>query len=162
MRKTRRYIFLSQGKVAIVDWDDFDSLACFKWSTHSSGYARRDIKDAKGVKRVVFMHRQVMGAGPGMSVDHRNHVLTDNRKSNLRLCTHRQNMGNQWRKTKSLSGFRGVEYCPRAHSLAKPWVARCGRKPKKTYHATAEEAARAYDKAAKAIYGEFAYQNFPE
>ena len=41
----------------------------------------------RGCKRTVFMHRQLMNAGPELEVHHKNHNSLDNRRSNLILST---------------------------------------------------------------------------
>lgn len=67
-------IRLSRGAVALVDDDEYESLTRYKWGCNSSGYAeRRARKDEfhQGQGRpTIMMHRQVIGAPPGISVDH--------------------------------------------------------------------------------------------
>lgn len=80
-------------------------------------------------------------------------------KSNLRICTQSQNNANS--RTKKLKGFKGTI---RGKGDRK-WYAMIT-KDYVRYHLggfqTEEEAARAYDAAAKKLFGEFARLNFPE
>ena len=83
-----RYIQLTRNKVAIVDDDDYESLSQNKWYCSKTGYAVR-------TNRSIRMHRVVMNAPEGLEIDHINGNRLDNRKSNLRICDHRQNTRNR-------------------------------------------------------------------
>jgi len=116
------------------------------------------------------MHRVIMDPPKGMDIDHINGNTLDNRKENLRICTRSQNSQNRKLRSDSASGYKGV-YKHKARNLKKPFEAYIGDSETSypsTKHinlgcyTTAEEAARARDKKAKELHGEFAYLNFPE
>lgn len=140
-----RELCLRDGAIAIVDASDFEWLSKYEWSLHTGGYAQRRV----GSRRI-YMHAAI--AGPHH--DHRNGNRLDNRRSNLRPATKSQNAANSRMRSDNRSGYRGVSF----HPASGLWRARvCERT---TYHATPEEAARARDAIALAMFGEFARLNF--
>ncbi|MCR5876956.1 HNH endonuclease signature motif containing protein [Phenylobacterium sp. J367] len=152
-----REIPLTKGFVAIVGDEDFDWLNKWKWHAvvPKAGfvYARRRADCA-----YVLMHRLILNADLGLVVDHISGDTLDNRRSNLRLATRRQNNANKHRVW-SAAGFRGVCHTPL--SRVRPFKAQINSQYLGQFE-TAEAAARAYDKAARELYGEFASLNFPE
>jgi len=152
-----KYISLTKGKVAIVDDEDFDQLIQWKW--HFTGYyVGRNSKVDEGHKRVILMHRQIMGE-PDCWVDHRNLNRLDNRKSNLRLATPSQSNMNKIVHKDNESGFKGVSRnFNRRGSDKKPYRARINVNGKEKHlgtFATKEEVAKAYELAAPRFHGEF-------
>lgn len=85
-----KQIQLTKGKTTTVDDADYEWLSQFSWHCHSGGYAATKIK-----QRVVLMHRLIMDTPEGMDTDHMNRDKLDNRRSNLRVCTHAENMKNR-------------------------------------------------------------------
>ena len=147
---------LTQGKVTIIDDEDFERINQFKWYAHkinNAFYARRN----KDKKNSIILHRVIMNVtDPNQTVDHINGDTLDNRKLNLRVCDKAHNNLNRNRINKNnKSGYRGVHFNKR---LSK-WVAQINISKSKHKHLgvfnTAEEAARAYDKKAKELFGEF-------
>lgn len=93
-----REIALSNGMTSLVDDEDFIRCTRFRWcvTTNKGGdpYASRGQK-INGVVKSISLSRFIMGVtNPKLVVDHINHDTLDNRKENLRVCTHRQNMQN--------------------------------------------------------------------
>lgn len=88
---------------------------------------------------------------------HINGDTLDNRKSNLRLCTHRDNMCNR-RAGGGSSAFKGV-------SRSEPgWGAQIKSHGQKLWLGTYRDevsAALVYDAKARELFGEFARTNFP-
>ena len=90
-------IKLSQNKFAIVDDENFEYLN--QWNQHAANslsgyYACKSTKiDKKFV--VTRMHRVIMKTPKGMMTDHINGNTLDNRKENLRICTHSENQRNR-------------------------------------------------------------------
>jgi hypothetical protein len=84
----------------------------------SHGYAIAHFR-REGIRRTILMHRFILGAPAGICVDHRNRNRLDNRRQNLRLVTHAQNMMNVGANRGSTSPYRGVSWNGR---LGK-WVA---------------------------------------
>lgn len=156
---------LSQKMVALVDDEDFDRVIEFRWSFSRRRSANGYAVSAVGTGRNVFMHRFILQpSDPSIIVDHINGNGLDNRRSNLRLATHSQNHANCGRRRHNTSGFKGVHFTKRRSHLECPWAAYLGALKKSRflgYFTTAEDAARAYDTAAEAFYGEFAKLNFP-
>ena len=154
-----REIPLSRGLVALVDDEDFERLSKFKWYA-SPAYAVRNGKDADGKAMQIRMHREILNAKPDQEVDHVNRNGFDNRRENLRLCSHAENVRNRSSYKNNSSGFKGVSF----HKGTGKWQARIRIDERLQHlgvHATAEEAARAYDAAAIEIHGKFASLNFP-
>lgn len=110
--------------------------------------------------KTVWLHRLVLGF-PDCDVDHIDRDRSNNLRSNLRLATHSQNLANSGPRSTNKSGYKGVSWDKR-RNLWEASITRNGRKIYIGSYADKVFAARAYDGVAKQLFGEFAYQNFPE
>jgi hypothetical protein len=105
------------------------------------------------------MHREIAGAPKGMVVDHIDGNELNNRRSNLRVCTVSQNHQNR-RRTWGRSRYKGVCFLKKRNK----WKAEIMVNRKHIHIGCfdeEEEAAKAYDKKAAELFGEFAYFNLP-
>jgi hypothetical protein len=163
---TFRLIPLSQGKYAIVDPDDYERISRHKWYTcrrNRTYYAIRGQWSPILKKRLnISMHREIIDVPEGLVADHINHNGWDNRKANLRPATPAENAQNaRYPKINTTSKYRGVWY----NKKKKRWRAVIGiNNTRKVIGNFRDEidAAKAYDKAAKHFYREFAILNFPD
>ena len=146
-------IHLTQGKYALVDEADYEWLNQWRWHI-SHGYARRNAI-INGLKTTVSMHQQLMGF-VGKDIDHINGDRLDNRRSNLRICNDMLNQRN--RKINYNKKFKGVNW----HKKIGAWQV-CIRIDKKLKHLGTFDneimAAKAYNKAARRYFGEYARLN---
>jgi hypothetical protein len=162
---------LTRGKYAIIDDRDC-GLAKFNWFASSRGYgddewtyAARDVLGKRIYLHRVILERKLGHAiKPGFVVDHIDRNPLNNRRSNLRMATHRQNSANSRRtqkKTRRLvSPYRGVYWIIEK----KLWRAQISANKKSQflgYFKSSTKAARAYDRAATKEHGQFATLNFP-
>lgn len=160
-------IELSQNKTAIVDDADYEWLSQWKWhylkNKNGIGYAVRKIGDYKGDKPKwtrFIMHREIMRPPANMEIDHINGNTVDNRRSNLRIVTRKQNRQNSRARNDRKSKYKGVIWIEQRQR----WRAYIG-DGKAIYLGSFEsemEAAKAYDKAARGRFGQYAWVNFKE
>lgn len=151
---------LTQGKVAIVDDDDFELIKKYKWCAVKSCntyYAMRiDCTNKK--RRFISMHRLIMDANSGVYVDHVNGSGLDNRKENLRVCNNSENCRNQRVRINNSSGYKGVDW----HKNLYKWRTRIMIDGKYTHlglFSCIIKAAKCYNEAAIKHYGKFAKLN---
>ncbi len=147
-------------------------LAEYRWFIDSRGYVRSTVRDRDGKTSAVMMHRLLTYATKGVVVDHINGDLLDNRRENLRVCTPAENSRNRKKHRKQdrtgipQSGFKGVQWDEfRDKPRPAPWRARIvfGGKAKCLGRFRSPiEAARAYDREAVRLHGDFARLNFPQ
>jgi hypothetical protein len=148
---------LTQGQFALVDTEDAPRLQCYKWQATKSGrtwYARRSRRLPNGKYRYVQMHRAIVNASDDVEVDHANGNGLDNRKENLRTCTHARNMAHQRKPLNNTSGYLGVA------RTGNRWIANVSGQYLGCF-LTAEDAARARDTKARELHGDYAVLNFP-
>jgi hypothetical protein len=148
---------LTQGKFALVDLQDADWLSQYKWCAGGMKDKLYAIAQVDGQK--VYMHRLIMGFPE--EVDHRNRKTLDNRRNNLRVCTHRENLLNAKLRSDNTSGYRGVSWS-KVMNKWKAHIQSHGHQTTIGYYESKESAARAYDTKAHKLHGEFASLNFPE
>lgn len=154
---------LTQGKVALMDAEDYDLVKGHRWCAHKGEktyYAQTNLKKDLGGYKTTSMHNLIMSPPEGMQADHENHNGLDNRrKLNLRLCTDRQNKMNRRPFKGSTSIYSGV-------SLFKQngkWVSKINIDFKVKhigYFHSEIEAALSYDKLARKHFKKYAYLNF--
>jgi hypothetical protein len=150
-----RTIALTKGFSTIVDDDDYEFLAQWKWHV-ANGYAAR--AGEHRTKKKVLLHRVLMDPPPPMVVDHINGDIRDNRRCNLRICTAAQNSYNRTKAKANACQFKGVY---KSHTR---WRASVQREGVQNYAGTYEtqiEAALAYDALAIKLFGAYASVNFP-
>jgi len=164
---------LTCDKFALIDDEDFERVNQYKW------YAKRP-KNKNGIwyasgcvnGETISMHRFILGLkkGDGQITDHIDDNGLNNQKSNLRKCTAQQNRQNA-RKRRNIcsSKYLGVWYfAPDSAILNEEipkiqWRAQICVNGKLKHLGTfnsEEQAALAYDLAAKKHFGEFARLNF--
>jgi hypothetical protein len=145
-----RYIPLTRNQVAIVDAADYDWLNQWNWCAQFTPktHSYRAVAWVNG--KITDMARVILGlTDPKIKADHRNHDTLDNRRQNLRPATNAENSRNmRMRKDR----FKCVR------SSGKKWTSHIGNRHLGMF-STPEEAALAYDRAAKQLHGEFAYTN---
>ena len=155
---------LTKGLFALVDDEDFEELSKYKWSATKIGntfYALRcsnwDYETKKST--FVYMHRQILGlTDRNIFTDHEDRNGLNNQRNNIRIATRSQNLSNVRSGKGSTSKYLGVSFMKRDSV----WVAQISKNRKFIWlgrHKTEEEAALAYNKAAKELHGEFANLN---
>lgn len=153
-------IQLTQGKVALIDDEDYARVMQFKW--HASQIRGKWYASTTGEgDKTFYLHRLIMNAPSGVQVDHENNNGLDCRRQNLRIASALENQSNRGMQKNNTSGFKGVTYDDRRRKYQARIQTR-GKKLHIGYYATAEQAARAYDKFALVLHGEFANTNFPK
>lgn len=115
-----------------------------------------------GRMKNILLHRMITNPDKNEEVDHINGNGLDNRRVNLRLCSHQDNMRNRKMLVNNTSGYTGIFY-RKDSKRKKRWGAhiRIGdgkRLALGTYY-TKQEAAMAYNRAAIKYHGEFARLN---
>jgi len=150
-------IELTQGMFALVDDEDFEELNQFNWC-FAQGYAVRKIT-ISGKRQNQGMHRLITNCPDGFEVDHINHDMLDNRKANLRVCRHSENVYNQKVRTYAkTSVYKGVYF----HKRDGKWIAQIQLNNKRKflgYFTNEIDAAIAYNVAAIELFGDFALLN---
>jgi hypothetical protein len=104
--------------VFTIDLDDYEKIKNLSWRFLSNGYVATGLNNT-----TVLLHRFILNAPSGYVVDHINHDKTDNRKSNLRICTYQENNRNKAKLESNTSGTTGVYY----HKKTKKWRAQIGK-----------------------------------
>lgn len=132
------FIPLTQGKVAVIDFEDWEKIRPFNWQAAKNGH-RWYARTSRGGK-TIYMHRHLLGLSGKTRPDHED--------------------GNGLKRFGTTSRYRGVFWD--SHNAF--WGARIEKSGKKFFlgcFSDEKEAALVYDKKARELFGEFASPNFP-
>ena len=145
---------------ALIDSEDYHKIKHLKWVIDGRGYVTSKIGPRKRLMSYK-LHRVVMNCDSNFHVDHILHDKLDNRKSRLRICTHKENLRNQVLQNRvggKSSRFKGVSW----DKSRNKWTAKI-RVDQKTINLgrtiSEVEAAKKYDLAAIKYFGEYALLN---
>jgi len=141
---------LNHDKFALIDDEDYQLVSQYRWRWFEG---RNQAITTLKYPVSITMHRFILNAPKGSEVDHKNGNGLDNRRANIRICTRSENMRNRraWKlKPDSGSSAKGVQRLADGRYQAHITLG--------TFE-TEQEAAEAYNRAAQAVFGEFARLN---
>lgn len=152
--------YTTKGEEFYFDLDDYDKIRNYCWRISNRGYVLCSIK-VEGEKRKInlLFHRFILDCEDEKEVDHIGGINTrkDNRKNNLRICTHQKNMCNYTKPNNNTSGVTGVCFS----NTPKKWqsyITYQGKRISLGYYKNKEDAIKARLKAEQKYFGEFSPQ----
>ena len=98
---------IDNGYQIEIDKEDAEKISKYRWRIdESTGYVYSDFG---GIK--VYLHRYIMNVHDkktNLVIDHINRNKKDNRRANLRICTHAENLRNMSILSNSSTGYRNI------------------------------------------------------
>lgn len=148
--------YTSKGEEFWFDIEDYDKIKDYCWYFNSYGYVISKDKTRKKIS----LHRIVTNCPIGLMPDHIHGHTTrhDNRKSNLRICTNKENARNKRLQKNNQSGVTGVYF----DNTSKKWKAQIrvdGKCISLGYYTEFKNAVQARKSAEDKYFGEFSYDN---
>lgn len=154
-------ILLHGRIVALIDSADIPLVEGRRWSTNRKDrncYVYHQSYDG-GIKTTEYLHRTIANPSPDEVVDHINHNGLDNRRKNLRVCSHAENVWNSNPNRQNTSSkFVGVSW----HKARNNWravITENGRSKHIGSFQSEEDAAAAYDQYVRDHRDEYATTN---
>ena len=158
------YLSCTDGKTAeivstnnfhfYVDKEDLQLVKTKKWHVVTS---QSEIRTVISSDRT-YLHHLLLGNHKGLEIDHIDGDRLNNRRSNLRICTHQQNQCNQPLQRNNTSGVAGVRYYrPRHKFVARIKVSQYDLHL--GYYHTLLEATQARNEGMRLMFGEYARMN---
>jgi AP2 domain len=156
---------LTRGQHTIIDAEDYELVSQYKWyaalSKSGKFYAVRGVYEARNPRKQtrIALHQFLLGIrGRAAIGDHKSGDSLDNRRFNLRVVNFTQNAMNARISTRNKTGYRGVTFIQNRYRVN---IAAYGKQIFVGGFDNPIDAARAYDRAAQKIHGEYAKLNFP-
>lgn len=145
--------------ITLIDTEDYKRVKNYRWCLDANGYV---MTNNKLERTSIKLHRLILNIeNSKFHTDHINHNPLDNRRVNLRICTCSENVRNQRRRRDNHSGYKGVSW-DKDRQKWRAYINHCFKRTHLGLFENKIEAAKTYDTAAKELFGEFAYLNFPD
>lgn len=151
-------ILLTHGQVALIDDEDYEIVSSYTWAAHWMPHANTYYATAHNGSKTVLMHSLILGTVPPTQVDHEDHNGCNNQRANIRVCSGSQNRANSRKLAPASSSYKGVTW----DKTNQNWSVRIGKDYKRITVGRFDnevDAARAYNKAALEMFGDFALLN---
>ena len=153
---------LTHGHTAMVSNKDYGRVSKLTWYAHrceGRTYARTNVRCGEKFRQVM-LHRFILGiTNPKIKVDHKDHNGLNCQRRNLRKANNFQNGQNQRVHKNSASRLKGV-WWSKWHKKWRAYIRLRGKSIMLGYSSSKLEAARMYDRAARRLFGKFAFTNF--
>jgi len=150
-------------KTVLIDEEDYDKIKDHKWCVFyhpsvNNFYVNRRLCNINGKQKTISLHRTILNAKKGLTVDHINGNTLDNRRQNLRLCKQSNNLKNRKISTKEFKRYKGVSFASKINK----YTARISTNNIAIWlgcFKTENDAAIAYNKAAVKYHGKYSRLN---
>ena len=153
-------VFPKQRKCSIIDNEDISKLDHYRMRLiRSTNRICIHKKGAGKSRKYIPLTHILLDVPCGMVVDHIDHNILNNRKSNLRICTQSENSINRYKMKNCTSQYKGVSL---QRGRRKKWRTQINIDGKQTLignYYTEIEAAKAYNRVAIKLFGDFALTN---
>lgn len=148
--------YTSKNEEFYFDLEDYDKIKDYSWHLDNKGY----VINSKNEKQKICFHRLVMNCEDNLIVDHKNghKSRNNNRKNNLRICSHKENAWNRKIVSNNKSGQNGVCFSKKEAK----WKSSITVNKKKISLGSfnnLEDAIKIRQKAEIEYYGEYKYNN---
>ena len=152
--------YTEKGEEFYFDLEDYNRIKNYYWYIGKQGYVFAcDINKSR--KYRIRLHRLVMNCtDDNFDIDHIHGSTTrfDNRKSNLRICTHQENIRNCKVSKNNTSGVTGVSFDKRSQKwFAYIWIDY--KRISLGYYNNFVDAIKARKEAEDKYFGKFSYDN---
>lgn len=148
--------YTSKGEEFYFDLEDYHLLENNCWCCNNDGYLIATERGNR--KKFIYLSRVIMKVlDSDFDVDHINHNVKDNRKSNLRIVTRTQNNMNRSLQSNNTSGTTGVCFDKRLNK----WHSRInveGKQINLGFFSDYDEAVRIRKQAEIKYFGEYRYK----
>ena len=156
MRETAGYrYYCRNGDYFEFGDQDYELVAAHAWYMNRGGYPCTKVDGT-----IKLLTHLIFDIDDDTRIDHIDGNPRNNHRDNLRIATDHQNSGNVALKNTNTTGFKGVSFFSQREKY-RATIRTHGKQKHLGYFASPIEAARAYDTAARFLFGEFACVNFP-